>query len=493
LPQPPAVPPVLHEVPISILASVPVAPALVALLVALRIVRGERAVAGCVAGSAAVALALSLIALGSGAQHLAVLVASAVALIALIVSSFAARSMQGGSVPYAPFLALLAAATAGSLTIAVASDLRVLAAAWIATGLFASGLVGAARGRAAARRVALRHLAIERVGDLAWLIVLVTTWQCYHTFDLPTLARLATPNEATTLIAVALVIAGITRSAIVPFHAWLPNSMEAPTTVSAFMHAGIVNGAGVLLAKTAPIIVAAPAALIIAAFLGGVTAVLGATIATVRPETKRRLGWSTVAQMGFMVLQCGCGAFAAAVVHLVAHGGYKSVAFLGAAGRIDQYTRIRLAVDSSPLQMHAAVRAGAALAPPTVGVALAAILMRGRLVELPAAAMIVAIAWATGASAARRCAASASAAGELVGGMAVVVAAVASYLVCVTEIDAWLGAVLPHVTFEPVTSIVAALVLAGGLLEALGIRPPAPDLLYTLALTEGRATRMEAA
>ncbi len=486
-------PPVLHEVPISILASVPVAPALVALLVALRIVRGERAVAGCVAGSAAVALALSLIALGSGAQHLAVLVASAVALIALIVSSFAARSMQGGSVPYAPFLALLAAATAGSLTIAVASDLRVLAAAWIATGLCASGLVGAARERIAARRVALRHLAIERVGDVAWLVVLVATWQRYHTFDLVTLSRLSTPSDATTLIAIALVIAGISRSALVPFHAWLPNSMEAPTTVSAFMHAGIVNGAGVLLAKTAPIIVAAPAALIIAALLGGITAALGATIATVRPEIKRRLGWSTVAQMGFMVLQCGCGAFAAAVVHLVAHGGYKSVAFLGAASRIDDYHRSRFAIDSRPLRMHAAFLALASLVPPTLGVAVAAILMRGRLVEPPAAAMILAIAWATGASAARRCGESAAGAGALVAGMAIVVAAVAAYLVCVTGIDAWLGAVLPHFTFAPVTSIVAGLVLAGGLVAALGIRPPAPDLLYTLALTEGRATRMEAA
>jgi NADH:ubiquinone oxidoreductase subunit 5 (subunit L)/multisubunit Na+/H+ antiporter MnhA subunit len=341
--------------------------------------------------------------------------------------------------------------------------------------------------------VALRHLAIERVGDVAWLIVLVTTWQCYHTFDLPTLSRLATPSEATTLIAVALVVAGIARSALVPFHAWLPNSMEAPTTVSAFMHAGIVNGAGVLLAKTAPIIVAAPAALIIAALLGGFTAAMGATVATVRPEIKRRLGWSTVAQMGFMVLQCGCGAFAAAVVHLVAHGGYKSVAFLGAAGRIDQFKRIRVAVDSSPLQLHAAVLAGASLAPPTLGVAVAAILMRGRLVELPATALILAIAWATGESAARRCGENASAAGALIVGMAIVVAAVGSYLVCVTAIDGWLGAVLPHVTFEPVTSIVAGLVLAGGLLEGLGVRPPSSDLLYTLALTEGRATRMEAA
>ena len=251
------------EVPISITSAAPIAPALVAILVALRVFRTDRAVARLVAGSAAVALALSVAGVRDGAPHLSVLVASAVAFIALIVSGFAARSMHGGSVPYATFLALLAGATAGALTIAVAADLRVLAAAWIATGLFASGLLGAARGKNAARRWALRHLAIERIGDLAWIIVLITTWRSYHTFDLQTLARIAAPSHATTAIAVALVIAGMTRSALVPFHAWLPNSMEAPTTVSAFMHAGIVNGAGVLLAKTAALIVVAPAALTI--------------------------------------------------------------------------------------------------------------------------------------------------------------------------------------------------------------------------------------
>jgi len=475
------------------IAAVPLAPALVALLVALRVVHGDRAVARWVVGAAAVAAALSLIALCFDAPHLSALVATAVALIALIVSSFAARSMQGGSVPYAPFLALLAGATAGSLTIAVASDLRVLAAAWIATGLCASGLLGAARESPAARRWALRHLAVERIGDLAWIVLLVTTWRIYHTFDLATLSRLATPGAATTAIAVALVIAGITRSALVPFHAWLPNSMEAPTSVSAFMHAGIVNGAGVLLAKTAALIVLAPSALTLAAVLGGVTAALGATIALVRPETKRRLGWSTVAQMGFMVLQCGCGAFAAAVVHLVAHGGYKSAAFLGAAGSIEEHKLLRLATYRPPQQMHAALGVIVALTPATLGVGLAAVVLRERLVELPAAALIVAIAWATGTSAARRCVERAVDAGARIVGSVVVCAAVAAYLVCVTVIDAWLGTAIPHFTFAPVTAIVAGVVAIAGLLEGLGLQLRPPDALYTLALTEGRATRMEPA
>jgi NADH:ubiquinone oxidoreductase subunit 5 (subunit L)/multisubunit Na+/H+ antiporter MnhA subunit len=475
------------------LAAVPLAPALVALLVALRVVRGDRAIARSVAGASAVAFALSVVAMLSGAPHLPALVAVAVAFVALLVGSFAARSMHGGSVPYAPFFALLGAATAGSLTIAVASDMRLLAAAWIVTGLFASGLLGAARERSDARRWALRHLATERIGDLAWIAVLITTWRTYHTFDLPTLARIAAPSDATTVIAVALVIAGISRSALVPFHDWLPNSMAAPTAVSAFMHAGIVNGAGVLLAKTAPLIVLAPPALTLAVLLGGVTAAIGATIALVRPETKRRLGWSTVAQMGFMVLQCGCGAFAAAIVHLVAHGGYKSAAFLGAAGAIADHKQQRLAAQIPPPRINAALLALAALTPATLGVALAAMLVGDRLLEQPAAALVLAIAWTAGTSAARRCWESASDARARIAGSLVVVVAVAAYLVCVTTIDAWLGAALPHFTFAPFTGIVAGLVFVAGACEGLGVRPRAPDALYTLALMEGRATRMEPA
>ena len=456
-------------------------------------INADATIARATVGAAAVALVLALFGLLFGAPHLAVIVSSAVAVIALVVSSFAARSMQGGSIRYAPFFALLAAATAGSLTIAVAADLRVLAAAWIATGLFASGLLGSARERPAAQRWALRHLAVERIGDLAWIVVLVTTWRSYHTFDLAALLRAATPGEATTTIAVALVVAGVARSALVPLHAWLPNSMEAPTAVSAFMHAGIVNGAGVLLAKTAQLIVLAPLALTIAAVLGGITAALGATIAVARPETKRRLGWSTVAQMGFMVLQCACGAFGAAIVHLVAHGGYKSAAFLGAAGRIDHHKYARLVAERPPLHMHPVLRAMLALVPATLGIVVAAVILRERLAALPACAMILAIAWATGTSAARRCVERAADSRAQIAGVLVTFAAVTAYLVCVTEVDAWLGAALPHVTFAPVTAIVAAVVIAAGLFEGLGIRPAAPDALYTLALTEGRATHMDAA
>ena len=465
---------------------------LAAVLVALRFVRQEAAVARCVVAATLAAVASIAVASVVGAPPITAVVAITIGIIASVVSAFAARSMQGGSVSYARFFALLAAATAGSLLIAISSDLRLLAAAWIATGFCTSGLL-AVPNNAAARSWAIRHLAVERIGDLAWIVVLLLTWRTYHTFDLRALAHAVVLNDATTGIAVALVVAGASRSALVPFHRWLPNSMEAPTAVSAFMHAGLVNGAGVLLAKTAFIIVLAPIALTIAALLGGITAALGATIALVRPETKRRLGWSTVAQMGFMVLQCGCGAFAATIVHLVAHGGYKSAAFLGAAASIDAHRPSLVRGDGRPRSDNPAALGIMALLPATLGVAVAWVILRDRLLDMPAATMVIAIAWAAGTSGARRGAAAARGFGARFLALAAMACAVCVYLVCMTELDAWLGPALPHVTFAPVSAIVTGVVIAAGLFAGLGVRPRMPDAVYALALVEGRATPLEMA
>jgi hypothetical protein len=119
--------------------------------------------------------------------------------------------------------------------------------------------------------------------------------------------------------------------------------------------------------------------------------------------------------------------------------------------------------------------------------------LRERLAALPACAMILSIAWTTGTSAARRCVERAAHSRARIAAVLVTFASVTAYLVCVTGLDAWLGTELPHVTFAPVATIVAILMVAAGLCEGLGVRPPVPDLLYTLALTEGRAPRMEPA
>jgi NADH:ubiquinone oxidoreductase subunit 5 (subunit L)/multisubunit Na+/H+ antiporter MnhA subunit len=467
-------------VPFASLALVPVPPALAALLIGLRIVRGEAAVARTVVAALGATLAADVAAALLGADRLATFAAAAIAAIAAIVAGYAARALQGGTISYGSFFALLAAATAGSLGVVAADDLRVLAGAWIVTGWLTSALLGLARSRAA-RRWALRHAAVECVGDAAWIAILVLAWHAFGTFDLAAIAHAAVPGAGTTAIALALVVAGVSRSALVPLHGWLPNSMEAPTPVSAFMHAGLVNGAGLLLAKTAALIVLAPAALTVAAVLGAATAVLGSVCALVRPEAKRRLGWSTVAQMGFMVLQCGCGAFAAAVVHLVAHGGYKSAAFLGVQGSIAGHKRARLLGPGAETASGPALRALLAFAPACAGLALAWLVLRDGLFGanvVPA----LALAWASAVSAARLAAERPLHARRRALLCAVVAAALAAYAIAVALLDAWLGTSLPHVTFAPAAFAVTAGAIVAGLIAGCGVRLRPPGALYGYAL-----------
>jgi NADH:ubiquinone oxidoreductase subunit 5 (subunit L)/multisubunit Na+/H+ antiporter MnhA subunit len=241
----------------------------------------------------------------------------------------------------------------------------------------------------------------------------------------------------------------------------------------------------VLLAKTAFLIVAAPVAPAAAAILGGLTAAAGATIALVRPEAKRRLGWSTVAQMGFMVLQCGCGAFAAAIVHLVAHGGYKSAAFLGVAGSIDAHAPAQARIAPRAV-LHPAVHACLALVPATLGVLAAGALFPERILALPAAPLTLSFAWASAVVAARQAAEHGHdrATRTIVG--AGIAAGVAVYLAIVVLLDGWLGARLPHVTFVPATIVAAACALVAGMLAGLGLRLPPSERLYAIAVTEGR-------
>jgi len=129
-------------------------------------------------------------------------------------------------------------------------------------------------------------------------------------------------------LAFLLVIAASLESAQFPFHSWLPDTMETPTPVSALMHAGIINAGGFLVVRLSPILINAPAALNTLAIVGAFTALFASVVMLTQTSVKRSLAYSTIAQMGFMMLQCGLGAFALATLHLVAHSLYKAHAFL---------------------------------------------------------------------------------------------------------------------------------------------------------------------
>lgn len=130
------------------------------------------------------------------------------------------------------------------------------------------------------------------------------------------------------------------QSALVPFHQWLISSMTAPTPVSAFMHAGLVNAGGILVARFAPVVFDLSTVMLVLVVVGGASALLGQAWMLVQTDIKRQLGCSTVAQMGFMILQCGLGFVPAAITHLILHGFYKAYLFLG-SGSVVEHKRPR--------------------------------------------------------------------------------------------------------------------------------------------------------
>ncbi|MBC7507820.1 MAG: proton-conducting membrane transporter [Ferruginibacter sp.] len=140
---------------------------------------------------------------------------------------------------------------------------------------------------------------------------------------------------------IMLLIGAMTQSAIWPFHRWLISSLNAPTPVSAIMHAGIVNAGGFLLARFAPLYFSMPKILNMIFIVGLITALLGSLWKLMQHDVKRMLASSTMGQMGFMFVQCGLGLFPAAMAHLCWHGMFKAYLFL-ASGGAAQEKRLQL-------------------------------------------------------------------------------------------------------------------------------------------------------
>ena len=146
-----------------------------------------------------------------------------------------------------------------------------------------------------------------------------------------------TPGYLKALSAICIIMAALIQSAIFPFHKWLLSAMTAPTPASALMHAGFVNGSGILLTLFAPLLFASNT-LEILLVIGGLTAILAQFTKLIQVNVKQRLACSTIAQMGFMIMQCGLGFFNAAIAHLILHGFYKAYLFLSSGQEIEQST-----------------------------------------------------------------------------------------------------------------------------------------------------------
>jgi NAD(P)H-quinone oxidoreductase subunit 5 len=199
------------------------------------------------------------------------------------------------------------------------------------------------------RRAARRSRVSLLIGDVALVAAAAVALATIGEVDLrsPGQAAQALAGSAGSgggslgIVALLLVVASISRCALVPLHRWLPATVAAPTPVSALLHAGVVNGGGVLLVRSAEIFGAVPVATHLAFAAAVTTAVLATAVMLVRSDVKGNLAWSTSGQMGFMIGQIAVGAPPAALFHLVGHGMYKAALFLGSGGAVTRHLHHR--------------------------------------------------------------------------------------------------------------------------------------------------------
>lgn len=268
-----------------------------------------------------------------------------ITVIGLIIARYSVRALDGeaGQGGYFRWLAVTIGAV---LLLVVARNLVMFTAAWMLTSVGLHFLLTHYPDRPWALWAARKKFLVSRLGDGLLLVALALTLWCFGSTDYAVIFEQAAASRAgggtdgcLPAIALLLVLGAMTKSAQFPFHTWLPDTMESPTPVSALMHAGIINAGGFLVIRLSPLVAASPAALHLLAVTGALTALLGGLVMLTQTSIKRALAFSTVAQMGFMMLQCGLGAFSAALVHIVAHAIYKAHAFLANGSALEAAAR----------------------------------------------------------------------------------------------------------------------------------------------------------
>ncbi|MFN3608356.1 MAG: proton-conducting transporter membrane subunit [Hyphomonas sp.] len=260
-----------------------------------------------------------------------------------LVLKFSVRYLDGEA-RQGPFFGWMALTLASVLMLVMSGSLWQLVAAWIATSLFLDRLLKFYSGRAGALRAARKKFFLARIGDAALLAAVTCLWAAFGTADIAAInlaARDGGSSIWTSLAAATLAISALIKSAQFPVHGWLTEVMEAPTPVSALLHAGVINAGGFLLIRFADVMLLAPGALALLVMVGGFTALFGGLVMLTQPAVKTSLAWSTIAQMGFMMLQCGLALFPMALLHIVAHSLYKAHAFLSSGNAVNKIAEAR--------------------------------------------------------------------------------------------------------------------------------------------------------
>lgn len=253
------------------------------------------------------------------------------------------------------YVRLLTLTAVSSSLVVVAPRLDVLVLAWMLGSFTMNGLLQHYPDRRAAQLAAHKKFVVSRLAELCLLVACILIHHTLGTLDLSQItaraARIGTFPSDLSIASILIVIAVLLKTAQMPLHGWLMQVMEAPTPVSALLHAGVVNLGGIVLLRLHVFLDKSVPAQVILVVVGGLTFFLAGIVALTRISIKVRLAWSTCAQMGFLMVECGLGLYPLALLHLVGHSLYKAHAFLTCGTTVHEYlaTRERANVSRSPL------------------------------------------------------------------------------------------------------------------------------------------------
>ncbi len=265
-----------------------------------------------------------------------------VTLVSLLVQIYSLGYMHDDE-GFAPYYSYLSLFTASMLLLVLSTSFLQLFVGWELVGLCSYLLIGFWYHKPEAADACKKAFITNRVGDMFFLMGVITIGMKFQTFDFAQVQTLVTSGIAdhslpTLFVAgIALLLFGgaVGKSAQFPLHVWLPDAMEGPTPVSALIHAATMVAAGVfMVARTYLLFSADPTAMTAVAWTGGFTALFAATIALAQNDIKRILAYSTLSQLGYMILALGCGGFTQGMFHLTTHACFKALLFLGAGSVI---------------------------------------------------------------------------------------------------------------------------------------------------------------
>ena len=214
------------------------------------------------------------------------------------------------------------------LGIVLSSNLIMMFIFWELVGVSSYLLISHWFDKPAAADAGKKAFITNRIGDVGFLLGILLVWQQAHTVNIASIT-----GQVSTLAGLLIFCGAVGKSAQFPLHVWLPDAMEGPTPVSALIHAATMVAAGVYMLCRVMVLFT-PDALLIIAWIGAITALLAALMAIQQNDIKRILAYSTLSQLGYMVMAVGCGGTEAAMFHLTTHAAFKALLFLGAGAVI---------------------------------------------------------------------------------------------------------------------------------------------------------------